>query len=121
MSDVVRPCVMKCPQFGGFLGGIASARKTGCPQCPYKSRVSYSDAEYFNQNAKDASIGHAQRNSPYPTLAQYRDAFDRMLGGTAIARRNKALFAFMMITGARDGAISSCRLKHVDLIEGTVF
>ena len=81
--------MLRCPQIGGFLGGIASARKTGCPQCPYKSRVSYSDAEYFNQNAKDASIGHAQRNSPYPTLAQYRDAFDRMLGGTAIARRNK--------------------------------
>ena len=76
---------------------------------------------YFNQNAKDASIGHAQRKAPYPTLAQYRDAFDRMLGGTAIARCNKALFAFLMTTGARDGAISSFRLKHVDLIEGTVF
>lgn len=104
-----------------FLGVARNTARRRYPQCPYKSRVSYSDAEYFNQNAKDASIDHAQRKAPYPTLAQYRDAFDRMLGGTAIARRNKALFAFMMITGARDGAISSCRLKHVDLIEGTVF
>ena len=87
----------------------------------YKSRISYSDAEYFNQNAKDARIAHAQREAPYPTLSQCRHAFDRMPGGTDIERRNKALFAFLMITGARDGAISSFRLKHVDLIEGTVF
>ena len=104
-----------------FLGVARNTARRRYSQCPYKSRINCSTAEYFNQNAKDASIGHAQRKAPYPTLAQYRDAFDRMLGGTAIARRNKALFAFLMITGARDGAISSFRLKHVDLIEGTVF
>lgn len=87
----------------------------------YKSRISYSDAEYFNQNAKDARIAHTAREAPYPTLAQCRHAFDRMPEGTDIERRNKALFAFLMITGARDGAISSFRLKHIDLIEGTVF
>lgn len=87
----------------------------------YKSRISYSDAEYFNQNAKDARIAHAAREAPYPTLAQCRHAFDRMPDGTDIERRNKALFAFLMITGARNGAISSFRLKHIDQVEGTVF
>lgn len=86
----------------------------------YKSRISYSDAEYFNQNAKDARVAHAQRETPYPTLAQCRHAFDQMPVGSDIEKRNKALFAFLMITGARDGAISSLRLKRIDLVEGCV-
>lgn len=87
----------------------------------YKSRISYSDAEYFNQNAKDARIAHAKREAPYPTLAQCRYVFDQMPEGTDIELRNKALFAFLMITGARDGAIASFRLKHVDLVEGMIY
>lgn len=87
----------------------------------YKSRISYSDAEYFNQNAKDARVAHAQREARFPTLAQCRHAFEHMPDTTEIERRNKALFAFLMITGARDGAISSFRLKHIDLVEGAVF
>ncbi|PVH27723.1 site-specific integrase [Pararhodobacter oceanensis] len=86
----------------------------------YKSRISYSDAEYFNQNAKDARVAHAHRETPYPTLKQCRHAFDAMPLGSDIEKRDKALFAFLMITGARDGAISSLRLKRIDLIEGCV-
>lgn len=87
----------------------------------YKSRISYSDAEYFNQSAKDARIAHAQRETPFPTLAQCRHAFDRMPDESQIERRNRALFAFLMITGARDGAIASLRMKHIDLVEGVVY
>lgn len=86
----------------------------------YKSRISYSDAEYFNQPAKDARVAHAQREARFPTLAQCRHAFDAMPEATEIDRRNRALFAFLMITAARGGAIASFRLKHIDLVEGSV-
>lgn len=39
-------------------------------QAGFKSRISYSDAEYFNNSAKDARIAHAQREAPFPTMAQ---------------------------------------------------
>ena len=39
---------------------------------------------------------------------------------TEIERRNRALVAFTLLTGARDSAIASMKLKHVDLIEGCV-
>jgi integrase/recombinase XerD len=35
-------------------------------------------------------------------------------------RRNRALVAFTLLTGARDSAIASMKLKHVDLKEGCV-
>ncbi|MEM1360408.1 MAG: site-specific integrase [Pseudomonadota bacterium] len=40
---------------------------------------------------------------------------------TEVERRDRAIFAFLMLTGARDGAAASLRLSHVDLIERKVF
>jgi integrase len=39
---------------------------------------------------------------------------------TEIERRNRALVAFTLLTGARDRAIASLKLKHVDLVTGCV-
>lgn len=44
-----------------------------------------------------------------------------MPSATPLQRRDKALFAFVVLTGARDGAIASMRLKHVDLVENCVY
>jgi integrase len=40
--------------------------------------------------------------------------------GSGIEQRNRALVAFALLTGARDGALASFRLKHVDLVQGRV-
>ena len=48
-------------------------------------------------------------------------AFSQMPRATDIELRDKALFAFLLLTGARDGAIASLRLKRVDLVEGCVY
>ena len=40
---------------------------------------------------------------------------------TDIERRNRALVAFTLLTGARDSAIASMKLKHVDLITNSVY
>lgn len=87
----------------------------------YRSKISYGDAEYFNLNAKDARIAHEERETPYPTMEQCRHAFAQMPSSTPLQRRDKALFAFLMITVARDGAIASLRLKHIDLVQGCVY
>ena len=43
-----------------------------------------------------------------------------MPSDTEIERRNRALIAFTLLTGARDSAIASMKLKHVDLIANSV-
>ena len=87
----------------------------------FKSRISYADVDYFSNNAKDARAAHAQRPIPYPSIAQCAHAFRAMPEGDEVERRDKAIFAFLMLTGARDGAAASLRLKHIDLVEGSVF
>jgi hypothetical protein len=38
-----------------------------------------------------------------------------------IERRNRAVVAFALLTGARDTALAGMRLGHVDLVAGSVF
>jgi integrase len=86
----------------------------------YKSCFQYSDADYFNLSDKDTRIATAQRAQRVPTLEQIKRVLQVMPDGTGIERRNKALVAFTLLTGARDSAIASMKLKHLDLIEGCV-
>ena len=82
----------------------------------YKSRFQYSDAEYFNLSDKDTRVATAQREQKVPTLEQIEHVINTMPADTDIERRNRALVAFTLLTGARDSAIASMKLKHVDLI-----
>jgi integrase len=86
----------------------------------YKSRLQYADAEYFNLSEKDTRIATARRQQKVPTLEQVKHVINRMPEGSEIDRRNRALVAFTLLTGARDSAIASLKLKHVDLIAGCV-
>jgi len=86
----------------------------------YKARFQYSDADYFNLSEKDTRIATAQRERKAPTLEQVKHVIGMMPAGSEIERRNRALVAFTLLTGARDSAIASMKLKHVDLKEGCV-
>jgi integrase len=86
----------------------------------YKARLQYSDAEYFNLSEKDTRIATAQREQKAPTLEQVRHVIEMMPTGNEIECRNRALVAFTLLTGARDSAIASMKLKHVDLRENCV-
>src|SRR5271170_4257393 len=86
----------------------------------YKARLQYSDADYFNLSEKDARIATAQRERKAPTVEQVKHVIQKMPAQTEIERRNRALVAFTLLTGARDSAIASMKLKHVDLVEGCV-
>jgi integrase len=81
----------------------------------YKARVHYSDAEYFNLSGKDRRIATTHRAQKAPTLEQLKHVLSKMPIGTEVELRNRALIAFTLLTGARDGAIASMKLKHIDL------
>jgi integrase len=86
----------------------------------YKSRIRYSDAEYFNLSDKETRIATARRDKPFPTLEQIKHVIAGMPNGSDIEQRNRALIAFTLLTGARDSAIASMKLKHIDATAGCV-
>ncbi|MCP5017694.1 MAG: site-specific integrase [Ketobacter sp.] len=87
----------------------------------YKSRIKYSDAEYFNLSEKEARTATATRQKPVASVEQIKHVLAMMPNKTAIERRDKALIAFTLLTGARDSAIASLKLKHIDIQAGTVY
>ena len=87
----------------------------------YKSRIAYTDADYFNLSEKEVRVARAVRDKPVPTLAQVHHVIDCMPADNDIEMRNRALIAFALLTGARAAALASIKLKHIDLENGCVF
>ncbi|MEH6831611.1 MAG: site-specific integrase, partial [Sulfitobacter sp.] len=90
-------------------------------QTGYKKVLNYSDTRYFNNNRKSSRIAHTANEKQCPTPEAAFHAFQAMPSATEFEMRDKALFAFFMLTGARVGAVASLRLKHIDLFNGRVF
>lgn len=86
----------------------------------YRSRLSYGDADYFNLSEKDSRIAKSHAPERVPSLEQINYVLGVMPTNTDIERRNRALIAFAILTGCRDNAIASLKLKHVDLSERRV-
>lgn len=87
----------------------------------HKARLRYSDADYFNLSDKDVRIATAQRERKAPTLEQVKHVIGKMPASGEIGRRDRALVSFALLTGARDSAIASMKLKHLDVKEGCVY
>lgn len=80
----------------------------------YKSRIAITDIEYLNLADKDVRAAKAPAERAYPTIKQVEHAISQMPARTDIERRDRAFIAFTAITGVRDGALISLRVKHVD-------
>lgn len=90
-------------------------------QIGYKKVLTYGDTRYFSNNRKSARIAHTANEKQFPSPEAAFHAFQAMPSVTEFDMRDKALFAFFMLTGARVGAVASLRLKHIDLFNGRVF
>lgn len=86
----------------------------------YKSRISYPDCDYFNPTANDARIADARTERDVPTLEQIRRVLATMPYESPIEKRDRAIIAFTLLSGARDNAIASFNLGHVDLVRRSV-
>ena len=83
----------------------------------YKRKITYSDADYFNLSEKDVRIAKAVREKPFPTIAQINHVLHCAPVTSDIEQRDRALIALVLLTGVRDGALASLKLKHIDLAE----
>ncbi|QYK39825.1 MAG: site-specific integrase [Paracoccaceae bacterium] len=104
----------------GILRAVKDFLDWLADQPGYRSRIQRRDLEYFNLGAKGVRIAHAVRFKRVPTREQCDHAFRQMPERTVFDQRDKAIFAMLMLTGARDGALASFQLGNVDLVDGCV-
>ena len=80
----------------------------------YKSKISKIDIDYLNLPEKDIRAASAPVDKPHPSLQMIEKVVSAMPDNTPIEKRNRALVAFTALTGIRDGALISLKLKHFD-------
>jgi integrase/recombinase XerD len=81
----------------------------------YRSQINLSDTEYFNAPDNLSRVATARRYKACPTIKQIRAMLDAMPASSEIERRDRAIVAFALLSGARDRAIVSFKLKHIDV------
>lgn len=81
----------------------------------YKSRIHPQEIEYFNLSDKEMRMARTPKFKEFPTMEQVRKVIFSMPSDNDLQRRDRALIAFAILTGMRDSAIASLRLKHIDL------
>ena len=87
----------------------------------YKSKIRYADSDYFNPSANDSRVATAKRERPAPELTQIKHVLSQMPHETTLQKRDQALIAFAILTGARDDAIASLAIRDVDLAARKLF
>ncbi len=86
----------------------------------YKSQFTYADSDYFNISGNDVRVATAQREQKSPTMEQVKRVIATMPSTTEIERRDRALLAFTLLTGARVSAMASMKLQHIDFAQDCV-
>jgi len=87
----------------------------------YRSRIKPSDAAYFSPSDHDVRVAEGRREKPSPELAQVLHVLSIMPTSTPMEKRDRAVVAFILLTGGRDGAVASLKLKHIDIAARKVF
>ncbi len=85
------------------------------PQHGYRSKIAVADIRYLNLSRKEVSAARASPTRTSPTPEQIKTVIASMPTMTEVNLRDRALIAFTFVTGIRDGAMATLRLKHVDL------
>jgi integrase/recombinase XerD len=85
------------------------AEQNGC------RKINRDSIEYLRLTDKETRAASAKSDRPYPSLKEMELLLDRMPSETNVQKRDRALIAFLTITGIRDGALISLKLKHVNI------
>lgn len=81
----------------------------------YRSKITASDVDYFRPTDHEARVASARRDRPSPSLKQVQHVLASMPHETLVERRDRAVVALILLTGARDSAVASLSIKRLDL------
>ena len=99
----------------GTLRNLKEFFKWLAYQRGYRSKIDIAEIEYFNLSEKDTRIAQIPKYKDFPTIEQVKKVIFSMKNDTDVQKRDRALIAFVLLSGMRDSAIVSLKLKHIDL------
>jgi site-specific recombinase XerD len=79
----------------------------------YRTKVRFSDVDYFNLSNRDIQIARDYPGKPSPTLEQVQHVIRSMPAKTDIQKRDRAVVCCILLSGSRVRAATTLKLKHV--------
>lgn len=83
-------------------------------QSGYKSKINQTAVDYLNLTRKEVREATQPKSVEYPTLEQIKIVIESLKGKTEIEMRDRALFSYAFLTGARISAIRTLPMKSFD-------
>jgi integrase/recombinase XerD len=81
----------------------------------YTKRVDGRGIDYLRLSDNEERAGRATREKIAPTVEEFHRVLENMPYGSDVEKRDRAIVAFALVTGVRDGALISLKHKDVDL------
>lgn len=104
----------------GILREVKAFFKWLADQPNYASKIKHTDADYLSTDRKSERARRTTCWKPHPSPAQIIHLLERMPSNTTLQRRDRALIAFLFLTGSREGAAITLKIGHVDLVNACV-
>lgn len=79
-----------------------------------KSKINQTHIGFLNLSRKESQIATRVRKIDVPTFDEVMQVLESITGETEVEKRDRALIAFTLLTGARISAIVSLRMKNFD-------
>lgn len=87
----------------------------------YVRKVDGRAVEYLRLSNNDNRAARASREKTPPTIEQLEKTLNAMPHDTDIKKRERAVFAFLILTCVRDDALVSIKMKDVDIQKKTLW
>lgn len=87
----------------------------------YVRKIDGRAVEYLRLSNNDNRAARASREKVPPSIEELDKTLTAMPDATDIEKRDKAIFAFMMLTCVRDDALVSLRMKDVNIDQKTLW
>jgi hypothetical protein len=94
----------------GILRDLTAFLNWLADQPGYKSKIQRADIAYLSPDRKSETARRTSCWKPHPSPAQVRALLSQMADGTELERRDRALVAFLFLTGSRETAAISLSL-----------
>jgi integrase len=102
------------------LGALKAFYEWLSAQSGYRS-IKAELCSYFNSSREQRELASAAGQKFVPTMEQLRQVIQAMPADTPAQRRDRVMIPALLLSGVRDGALISLRLKHVDIASKRVF
>jgi integrase len=105
---------IKDNSYRAYLNNTKSFFQWLCIQPGYRNKIKMDTIEYLNITKRESRIAAQPSNREYPTIEYIIELVKSIVVITEIDMRDRALIAFMFLTGIRDAALISLPIKCVD-------